>query len=203
MNAPLNMQALAVVSTIRPFLSVLQLACMADGCRGEEKDYFIQKFVDLAEQINTMPKTYEQDGKGDDAVAHLHYFLGGNDWFITEKDMDGGVQQAFGYAILNGDDEMAECGYISISELVRHGVELDLHFTPCSLREIKAKRAESRARAKASRKPWVVVANPGQADESVLRDFSTWEDAAKYLVSGVVTGDVMKRCADGTLTTEY
>lgn len=66
-----------------------------------------------------MPKTYEQDGKGDQATAHLHYFLNGSDWYITEKDMDGGIQQAYGYAILNGDDECAEVGYISIEELTR------------------------------------------------------------------------------------
>jgi hypothetical protein len=42
---------------------------------------------------------------------------------------------------LNGDDECAEIGYISIEELTRHGVELDLHFTPCSLGNIKAERA--------------------------------------------------------------
>ena len=97
--------------------------------------------LDLANQIEAMPKTYEQDGRGDEAIAHLHYFNGGSDWYITEKDINGGVLQAYGYAILNGDDEMAESGYISIEELTRNGVELDLHFTPCRLAEIKGKRA--------------------------------------------------------------
>ena len=100
----------------------------------------MQKLIDLAQQIDTMPKTYEQDGKGDQAIAHLHYFTGASDWYITEKDMDGGIQQAYGYAILNGDNECAEVGYISIEELTRHGAELDLHFAPRSLAEIKAKR---------------------------------------------------------------
>jgi hypothetical protein len=140
-NTTLKMQAALAAPTISPFLSHVQLSVMANACRGEEKEFFMQKFIDLAAQINDMPKTYEQDGKGDEAIAHLHYFSGSSDWYITEKDMDGGIQQAFGYAILNGDDECAEVGYISIKELVKHGVELDLYFAPCRLGEIKAKRA--------------------------------------------------------------
>lgn len=140
-QSSLKMQAALAVPTIRPFLSRSQLSVMADACRGEEKEFFMQKFIDLAQQIDTMPKTYEQDGKGDQATAHLHYFLNGSDWYITEKDMDGGIQQAYGYAILNGDDECAECGYISIAEITSYGAELDLHFAPCSLADIKAKRS--------------------------------------------------------------
>lgn len=141
LNSP-KMKAAIAAPTVRPFVPRNQLAFMADACRGPEKEFFMQKFVDLAELINTMPKTYEQDGKGDDAIAYLHYFCGGNHWFITEKDCEnGGVDQAFGYAILNEDDECAELGYISIKELTDCIVELDLHFTPKSLATIKAERA--------------------------------------------------------------
>ena len=141
MDNTLKMQMIASTPVIRPFLSRMQLAVMAEACGGEEKEFFMQKIIDLALMINTMPKTYEQADKGDEAVVYLHYFQGGADWYITEKDVDGGVQQAFGYAILNGDDECAECGYISIAEITRCDVELDLYFTPCSLAEIKAKRS--------------------------------------------------------------
>lgn len=65
---------------------------------------------------------------------------GGSDWYITEKDMAGGVAQAYGLAILNGDLEMAEMGYISIAELTRCGVEIDLYFKPCTLGQIKKTR---------------------------------------------------------------
>ena len=48
---------------------------------------------------------------------HLHYFRAGSDWYITEKDMEGaGTRQAFGYAVLNGDTQNAELGYIDIGE---------------------------------------------------------------------------------------
>jgi hypothetical protein len=122
------------------------LHIIVEACRGEEGRFFSQKLLAVSDLINTMPKTYEQDGLGDEAIVSLHYFYGGSDWYITEKDMDGGVQQAFGYAVLNGDDQYAELGYISIIELTRNGVELDLYFTPCTLAEIKTKR-QKRAKA--------------------------------------------------------
>jgi hypothetical protein len=125
------------VAIIRPYLSAAQLAVMGKACRGEEGDWFRQRLIDLHQEIERMPVTYEQDGKGDKAIAALHYFNAGSDWYILEKDVDGGIQQAFGYAILNGDFENAELGYISIAELVTHEVELDLHFRPCTLAAIK------------------------------------------------------------------
>lgn len=84
-----------------------------------------------------MPVTYGQDGKGDDAIAVPHYFGAGSDWCIVEKDIDSGIQQAFGYAILNADFENAELGYISFARLVALGVELDLHFRPRAVAAIK------------------------------------------------------------------
>lgn len=82
------------------------------------------------------PKTYEQDGKGDQAIAYLHYFTSNGDFYITEKDIDDGVTQAFGLASIG--DSYPELGYISITELVKNGAEIDLHFEPKTLGEIKA-----------------------------------------------------------------
>ena len=136
----LQMQFAAAISQVSPFLSRNQLAAMLLGCRGEEQEFFMTMFVSLGERIAGMPKTYEQDGLGLQAIVHLHYFLGGSDWYITEKDIEGGVSQAYGYAVLNGDEECAEVGYISIEEITRHGAELSLHFKPCTLATIKARR---------------------------------------------------------------
>ena len=204
MQASLKMQAAIAAPVIRPFLSRVQLAVMADACRGEEGTLFLQKFIDLAQQIDAMPKTYEQDGKGDQATAHLHYFLNGSDWYITEKDMDGGIEQAFGFAILNGDDEMAEVGYISIEEITRCGAELDLHFAPCSLAEIKAKRAGKAAQEEdLNPKPWVIVTKPGQDDEDIWADFPTYKEAVAALGQPGEEASVMKRLDDGALTSEF
>jgi hypothetical protein len=134
----LSTRALAALPAIRPFLSSLQLATLVEHFRSEEKNYFFETVISLAALIETMPKTYEQDGLGDTAIVSLHYFLGNSHFYITEKDREGGVDQAFGFVVLNGDTQNAELGYISIAEIVRHRAELDLHFSPCTLAEIKA-----------------------------------------------------------------
>jgi hypothetical protein len=107
------------------------------GLMGEEWQFFADKMKELAGVIAAMPKTYDQDGMGDSAVAHLHYFRGAADWYITEKDMEGkGTQQAFGLADLGYGGEL---GYISIEELISAGVELDFHFSPKTIGQIKGK----------------------------------------------------------------
>src|SRR4051812_29433810 len=47
-------------------------------------------------------------------VVHLHYFVGGCDWWVVE--LDPGERLAFGYVCL-GDPQMAEWGYIPLDEL--------------------------------------------------------------------------------------
>ena len=130
------------LTVLQEFISRAQMRAMVDGCRGEEGDYFRAKLIEYAERISTMPTTYEQDGMGDAAIVHLHYFIGACDWYISERDIDEdgeGQIQAFGYANL-GDDDCAELGYISIKEIIGCGAELDLHFTPCTLASIKEDR---------------------------------------------------------------
>ena len=92
--------------------------------------------------IATMPTTGQQDALGENATVHLHYFYGGADWFITEKDVgspdeapeDRGKQfQAFGRAeILPG---CGEYGYINIDEIFDGGAELDLYWEPKTVAE--------------------------------------------------------------------
>lgn len=107
------------------------------GLMGEEWKFFADKMKELSSVIGGMPKTYDQDGMGDAAVAHLHYFRGAADWYITEKDMEGkGTEQAFGLADLGYGGEL---GYISIDELISAGVELDFHFAPKTVGQIKGK----------------------------------------------------------------
>lgn len=102
----------------------------------EEAAYFAEVIATFVERVRTMPHTYQQDGKGDEAVAHLHYFVGGCDFYITEKDRspDDGQHQAFGLTSLGFEPEL---GYINVPEILSAGAELDLHFTPKTLREIR------------------------------------------------------------------
>ena len=131
----------SAVAVVRPFLYRGQLAVLISMCLDEESTFFIRQLIELARKIKRMPVTYEQDGLGKQAIVHLHYFRGGSDWYITEKDALGGVAQAFGYVILNGDFHCAEFGYISIEEIVQYGAELDLCFRPCTLAQILAEKA--------------------------------------------------------------
>jgi len=132
------------IYALRGFIGTAQLAVIGEQARhSEEAQYFRAKLVELADTVATMPKTYEQDGKGDNAVAYLHYFTGSADFYITEKDAGaltdtGGdyLCQCFGLACISEE----ELGYISLPEILAAGAELDLHFRPKTLADVKATR---------------------------------------------------------------
>lgn len=126
----------ACVATLRRYIGPAQMAAMLEGIQGEECDFFIGKLIEIAERIAAMPTTYATDGQGEDAIVHLHYFTGGCDWYITEKDCENVQHQAFGLACIHE----SELGYISIVELLRCGAELDLHFTPRTLAAVRQER---------------------------------------------------------------
>ena len=67
------------------------------------------------ERLSKIPKLYETENIPlEDKPIHLHFFIGGSDWFIVEYDGD---DLFFGFAILNNDHQMAEWGFVSFSEL--------------------------------------------------------------------------------------
>lgn len=125
------------LSDLHLFVSYSQTEAIRVGLKGEEKDYFVGIVDQVTETVSTMPKTYETDGQGQNAIAYLHYFLNGCDWFITEKDMEAEQMQAFGYADLGQGG--GELGYICIAEIVNSQIkaELDLHWTPKALKDCK------------------------------------------------------------------
>jgi hypothetical protein len=134
---------LQALPALKPFLGRSQHATIASLMMGEEGQFFRDKVVELGKLIATMPRTYDQDGKGQQATAYLHYFKGGADWYITELDKgspddlpDSFQSQAYGQANLGYGPET---GYISIPELLRAGVELDFHFTPQTLAQLNKK----------------------------------------------------------------
>ena len=66
-------------------------------------------------RLKEIPRLYETEKTPlKDKRIYLHFFIGGCDWYIAEFD---GEDLFWGFAILNGDYEMAEWGYISFSEL--------------------------------------------------------------------------------------
>lgn len=67
------------------------------------------------ERLNRIPKLYETEHVPlKDKMIHLHFFIGGCDWYIAEYD---GEDLMWGYAILNQDYQMAEWGYLCLKEL--------------------------------------------------------------------------------------
>jgi hypothetical protein len=67
------------------------------------------------ERLETIPKLYETDHISlKNKKIYLHFFLGNCDWFACEFDGD---DRFFGFAVLNGDLQMAEWGMFSFSEL--------------------------------------------------------------------------------------
>ena len=112
---------------------------MLEACRGEEGQFFIDKLVETTQFIQSMPKTGEQEDS-DDPIAYLHYFTGGFNWYISEKDMLPEQHQAYGLA----DMGYPEYGYIPITELIENNVELDLHFKPESMKVLKQRLEENK-----------------------------------------------------------
>jgi hypothetical protein len=128
------------MNNITQFIGKSQKRALIAAMQGEEGDYFRQKVRDMETRIAEMPETYGQS-EVDDPTAYLHYFMGGMDFYITERDSDPdgeGQIQAFGYADLGYGGEL---GYISIAEITASGVEIDLYFSPKKLSEITKARA--------------------------------------------------------------
>ncbi len=118
---------------LKHFIGPIQLLALDYARRGAEGPYFKDLVARLGHVFATMPQIYQQHSE--DATAHLHYFRGGSNWYITERDTSDEQLQAFGLADLFGD--CAELGYISIQELIGNGAELDLHFVPTPLSQLK------------------------------------------------------------------
>ena len=71
--------------------------------------------VPSAERLENIPRLYETEHTPlKDKQIHLHFFIGGCDWYIAEYD---GEDLFFGFAILNSDCQNSEWGYISFNEL--------------------------------------------------------------------------------------
>ncbi|MGO2878513.1 MAG: hypothetical protein ACTIDT_01015 [Halomonas sp.] len=139
LNAPKPVTAkegLDLLDDLRPWLSRQQYRAMADVIRnGEDSAAYIDRAKVLASIIDGMAETYEQEGKGDEATAYLHYSQGGGNWYITEKDAKGnGTEQAFGLA--NAAPGDTKLGHIGVDELTGAGVELDLYFDPKPLSQV-------------------------------------------------------------------
>jgi hypothetical protein len=93
----------------------------------ERKEVETMWNIPTKEQLDKIPRLYEtEEIPLKEKLVYLHFFIGGCDWYVFEYD---GEDLFWGYAILNGDLEMAEFGYISFEELksikIPPGFEID------------------------------------------------------------------------------
>lgn len=69
-----------------------------------------------AEELASVSRLYTTEHMPlQDKLIHLHFFLGGCDWFICE--IDEAHEYLWGFCILNSDYQNAEWGFVSMSEL--------------------------------------------------------------------------------------
>ena len=67
------------------------------------------------ERLSKIPMLYETEHIPiQEKPIHLHFFIGGCDWYISEFD---GRDTFFGFAILNNDLQYAQWGYVSFTDL--------------------------------------------------------------------------------------
>ena len=92
------------------------------------------------ELLNQVPRLYATEHIPlKEKVIHLHFFIGGCDWYVAEYDGD---DLFFGFAVLNDDMPNSEWGYFTLSELKDiniHGLEIDrdLYWKPTPAKEIE------------------------------------------------------------------
>jgi len=123
---------------LKNFMGTSQRSAIASFLRGEEGVWYADKIIEMTEVFEKMPKPYSQEKLGMNAIVGLHYFYGGGDWWITELG-DGIENHSFGFCAPFGVQE-AELGYVSIEEIIAtNRVELDLHWTPTTIEQVKAR----------------------------------------------------------------
>ena len=140
------------------FLGENQSSALKQVISGEDGELIAHKIDDLFNLIGNMPSTYGQDGLGEQSIAYLHYFGGGMDAYITEKDSGKKQIQVFGLVYFGNNSQL---GYMPLAELT-DGMELELFWTPKTINEIQDFRTScSRMDTKQSPPPSVMTNRAG------------------------------------------
>jgi hypothetical protein len=95
----------------------------------------------IEKRLAKIPQLYTtQNTLAKDKIIHLHFFIGGCDWYVAEYD---GKDTFYGFVVLNGDKQNAGWGNFSFSELctIKKGfVEIDcekaIYFKPSAVQQI-------------------------------------------------------------------
>lgn len=97
-------------------------------------------FLPPKRDLARIPGLGGQESAGTAAIIHLHYFVGGWDWYITE--LDPATGEVFGVVTSPMTGPEGEYGYSSLAEMegVRAGinvVERDLDWQPVPLSAVR------------------------------------------------------------------
>ncbi len=88
--------------------------------------------------LDQVPRLYANEQTQtaiEDIIVHLHFFISGCNWWIAEFDGD---DLFWGFANL-GDDDCAEWGYVSFSELKSIGESVSVPVTDINTGELIGK----------------------------------------------------------------
>lgn len=119
------------------FMGESQRGAVRDFLGSEEWEFYADTVIRLTRLVEVMPKLYSTEKLGDDAPVSLHYFAGNAHWYLIEREIRAGQPDSvFCYASLWGDEY--EYGYVDMAELLKNGAELDFHFEPRPMRDLKA-----------------------------------------------------------------
>lgn len=113
---------------IQDFIPFYQLITLRELRQGEEGEFFRNKIKESVE----IPGYCGQDGKGKEAICYLHFFNSGEDFWATEAWAELGRITLFGWFKGRMDNELA---YISMPDLEERGMEIDLYFSPKTVKE--------------------------------------------------------------------
>ena len=107
------------LETAKKFIPEMEYSTLLNNAtHGEEAEYFKQKIKHVANMGHILygnrdGKSYNSETKLHDK-GFIHYFIGNSDWYVCEVDEHN---VGFGYAILNGDIQNVEYGYIDLNEV--------------------------------------------------------------------------------------
>lgn len=128
----------ANIGILKGFFPKDQYSTISSLMSGEDGLFFQSKLIELLSITANIPTDYATDGMGDKAPVALHYFKGGADVYIIELESKGksdGI--SFGFVDLGYGGEL---GSVSIHEITKAGMELDLHWDPkTTLAEVRQK----------------------------------------------------------------
>lgn len=138
-----------------------------------------QPAYDYIRDNDNLPRLYETEHiPAEDKIIPVKLFMPGTatTWYLAEYNPE--EQLAFGYAVLNGDLQMAEWGYISIAEVAALRLpwadlppERDLHWRPTRFGDIDLETARPKVK-EAVPAPWTKLRPKYDGSDFKLRDLA-------------------------------